>query len=91
MLQFPPVRYLPGRSCPGWRIQSCWFLHPRKGRTDVTPLLIVLTLLVTITVALALGVFLGYAAVNLMLRAMRRQTQPVPERTLATTHASSGD
>lgn len=57
----------------------------------MTPLIIVLTLLLTIVVALALGVVLGYAAISIMLRAMRREPQAIPEHSLAATQASSGD
>lgn len=73
---------------PGLHIRSCRFPHHRKGRSDVNPLMVVLTLLVTIAAALALGVALGYAAVYSILRAMRRQSQTVAEQALATTEAS---
>jgi NhaP-type Na+/H+ or K+/H+ antiporter len=53
----------------------------------VNPLIIVLTLLVTITAALALGVVLGYIAIYTILHAMRRQSQTVTEHALATTQA----
>ncbi|MBZ5629071.1 MAG: hypothetical protein LAO06_09420 [Acidobacteriia bacterium] len=55
----------------------------------MNPLIIALTLLVTITAAVAIGVMLGYTAVALILHAMRRDSQPVPERTFTATEASS--
>jgi NhaP-type Na+/H+ or K+/H+ antiporter len=54
----------------------------------VNPLIVVLTLLVTIAGALALGVVLGYAAIYTILHAMRRQSQTVTEHALAATQAS---
>jgi NhaP-type Na+/H+ or K+/H+ antiporter len=54
----------------------------------VNPLIIVLTLLVTIAAALVLGVALGYIAIYTILRALRRQSQTVTEHALAATHAS---
>jgi hypothetical protein len=53
--------------------------------------MVALTLAVTIAAALCLGVVLGYGAIVTILRALRRQPQSVPERTLAATPASSGD
>jgi hypothetical protein len=53
----------------------------------VNPLIVVLTLLVTIAAALFLGVALGSAAIFTILHAMRRQSQTVTEHTLAATQA----
>ncbi|MBZ5568779.1 MAG: hypothetical protein LAN64_13130 [Acidobacteriia bacterium] len=55
----------------------------------MNPLIVALTLLVIITAAVAIGVMLGYAAVALMLHAMRRDSQPAPERAFTATEASS--
>jgi hypothetical protein len=55
------------------------------------PLIIALTLVVIIAAALSLGIILGYAAVAVMLHAMRRRPQRAPERALTATEASSGD
>jgi hypothetical protein len=54
-------------------------------------LLIALTLLLTIAVALGLGVIVGYAMISFILRAMGRRPQQVPEHVLATTEGHSGD
>jgi NhaP-type Na+/H+ or K+/H+ antiporter len=51
----------------------------------VNPLIVVLTLLITIAAALAVGVALGYAAIFTILRAMRRQSQTVTEHAIAAT------
>ena len=56
----------------------------------MNPLIIVLTLLVTIAAALVLGVVLGYIAIYTILLAMRRQSQTVTGHTLAATQ-TSGD
>ncbi len=57
----------------------------------MNPLIVALTLALTIVAALSLGVFAGYAAVAGILHIMRREPQTTPERTLAATEASSGD
>ena len=61
----------------------------KEGWSGLNPLIIALTLLVTISAAVAIGVMLGYTAVALILHAMRRDSQPVPERTFTATEASS--
>ncbi len=73
------------------RIQSSRILHHTKGRPSLNPLIIALTLIVTVTAALGLGVFLGYAAIAAILQAMRREPQHTSEHAVAATEASSGD
>ncbi len=57
----------------------------------MSPLIVALTLLLTIAAALSLGVVAGYAAVAAILHLMRREQHATPERALAATEASSGD
>jgi hypothetical protein len=57
----------------------------------LTPFIAVLTLAVIIVAALGFGVVIGYAAINGILHAMRREPQAVRKTALAATESAGGD